>query len=384
MTELIESRVRCSTVKKRIERDFEYGYLKEDFFLSYNPETGEYVKKIEGYDLKFKINVINNYEKCYQIGAFIRTIVALLTKIHTNKIMIIIDMSSYNNIGNINIRRIIDKLIYVSTSSVILTNVFLVLPNVVLNNKLFLKQKKQNLLANGITIIDIPYMNKLIDNYTEFDITLNGKKIKHNLFNKFNSTKNYISVTYEENVFTNMYSPIIYQLASYNLETLQTLSTKKVSKLYDKVEESIQSNKRLFVMCIEKISNIHRIDQLMEYYCLDNIIICLPPKSNDNYEGIVKYCQEYDIKYYEYDQVLKIISESDYKNIVAVDMHKEAISIEYNKSIDELNDSILIFGYELSGIPKEFLELSKTYIQIESRKSVNVVAALSIILSSIY
>jgi hypothetical protein len=378
MTELIESRVRCSTVKKRIERDFEYGYLKEDFFLSYNSETGEYIKKIEGYDLKFKINVFNNYEKCYQIGAFIRTIVALLTKIHTNKIMIIIDMSSYNNIGNINIRRIIDKLIYVSTSSVILTNVFLVLPNVVLNNKLFLKQKKQNLLANGITIIDIPYMNKLIDNYTEFDITLIDKRIKHNIFNKFNSTKNYISVTYEENVFTNMYSPIIYQLASYNLETLNTLNIKK------KVEESIQSNKRLFVMCIEKISNIHRIDQLMEYYCIDNIIICLPPKSNDNYEGIVKYCQEYDIKYYEYDQVLKIISDSDYKNIVAVDMHKEAISIEYNKSIDELNDSILIFGYELSGIPKEFLELSKTYIQIESRKSVNVVAALSIILSSIY
>ena len=62
-----------------------------------------------------------------------------------DKIMIIIDMSSYNNIGNINIRRIIDKLIYVSTSSVILTNVFLVLPNVVLNNKLFLKQKKHTI-----------------------------------------------------------------------------------------------------------------------------------------------------------------------------------------------------------------------------------------------
>ena len=383
MNELIESRVRCSTVKKRIERDFEYGYLKEDFFLSYNPETGEYVKKIEGYDLKFKINVINNYEKCYQIGAFIRTIVALLTKIHTNKIMIIIDMSSYNNIGNINIRRIIDKLIYVSTSSVILTNVFLVLPNVVLNNKLFLKQKKQNLLANGITIIDIPNMNKLIDNYTEFDITLIDKRIKHNIFNKFNSTKNYISVTYEENVFTNMYSPIIYQLASYNLSTYN-LTTLETDKEINHKLESLQSIKRLFVMCIEKISNIHRIDQLMEYYCLDNIIICLPTKSNDNYDGIVKYCQEYNIKYYEYDQVLKILRESNYKNIVAVDMHKEAIKIEYNKSIDELNDSILIFGYELSGIPKEFIELSKTYIQIESRKSVNVVAALSIILSSIY
>mgnify|MGYP000076298485 CR=1 FL=1 len=51
-------------------------------------------------------------------------------------------MSTYNDRKSINIRRIIDQLIYVSTSSVILVNVFMILPDIVLNNKLYLKQKK--------------------------------------------------------------------------------------------------------------------------------------------------------------------------------------------------------------------------------------------------
>jgi hypothetical protein len=86
--ELIQSKVKCNTVKKRIKRDFEYGYIPEDLFVSYNPETGEYVKKVTNYDLKIKVNVNSNYEKSYQIGSFIRTMVSLLTKINPNKISI--------------------------------------------------------------------------------------------------------------------------------------------------------------------------------------------------------------------------------------------------------------------------------------------------------
>ena len=161
--ELIQSKVKCNTVKKRIKRDFEFGYIPKDLFVSYNQETGEYIKKVSNYEIKFKINVNNNHSKSYQLGSFIRTIVSLLTKVDPNKIMIIIDLSSYNDSKDINIRRIIDQLIYVSTSSVILTNVFLVLPNIILNSKLYKKQKKQNILANGVTIIDSEYLSKIIN-----------------------------------------------------------------------------------------------------------------------------------------------------------------------------------------------------------------------------
>ena len=212
--ELIQSKVKCNTVKKRIRRDFEYGYIPEDLFVSYNPETGEYVKKVTNYDLKIKINVNNNYEKSYQIGSFIRTIVSLLTKVDPNKIMIIIDLSSYNDSKNINIKKIIDQLIYVSTSSVILTNVFLVLPNIILNNKLYKKQQRENILANGVTIIGSEYLSNVLNKYTDFNISY--KNYNNNIFHNFDSTKNYLSFEFEENVFTNMYTPIIYQLASYS------------------------------------------------------------------------------------------------------------------------------------------------------------------------
>jgi len=367
--ELIQSKVKCNTVKKRIKRDFEYGYIPEDLFVSYNPETGEYVKKVTNYDLIFKINVINNYEKSYQMGSFIRTIVSLLTKIDPNKMMIIIDLSSYKDSKNINIRRIIDQLIYVSTSSVILTNVFLVLPNIILNNKLYKKQQRENVLANGITIIDSEYLSNVLNKYTEFNISY--KNNNHNIFKNFDSTKNYLSFEFEENVFTNMYTPIIYQLSSYSNINIPL----------------IKSNKnQIFIMCIEKISNIHRIHHLIKYHNIDNIIVCLPEKNQSNYEGIVNYCNEYKIKYYDINNILNIIDKSKNKNqnIIAVDIHKDAISLEYNKPMHELDDSIIIFGYELSGIPKVLLELATKYIQIESRKSINVVAVLSIILSHLY
>jgi len=365
--ELIQSKVKCNTVKKRIRRDFEFGYIPEDLFVSYNPETGEYVKKVTNYDLKIKVNVNSNYEKSYQIGSFIRTIVSLLTKIDPNKIMIIIDLSSYNDSKNINIKKIIDQLIYVSTSSVILTNVFLVLPNIILNNKLYKKQQRENILANGVTIIGSEYLSNVLNKYTEFNISY--KNNNHNIYHNFDSTKNYLSFEFEENIFTNMYTPSIYQLASYSNINIPL----------------IKSNKnQIYIMCIEKISNIHRIHQLMEYYNIDNIIVCLPDQSQSNYEGIVNYCNEYKIKYYDINNILNIIGKSNKKNILAVDIHKDAISLEYGKELKELDDSIIVFGYELSGIPKVLLELATKFIQIESRKSINVVAVLSIILSHLY
>jgi len=376
LKDIIHSKIKCSTVKKRLAKDLSHGYA--DSFVSFDKETGEFVKNINDIELKFKINVNNNYERAYQIGSFIRTIVALLTKINPNKILIIIDMSTYNDRKSINIRRIIDQLIYVSTSSVILVNVYMILPDLVLNNKLYLKQKNQKLLANGVNISSILELSNLIGNYTPYNISLNNGKVYSNLFNNFNSSKNYISLEYSENVFANTCAPIIHQLASYDKSFLKS------------------DKKRMFIICIEKISNIHRIYQLISDYNLDNIIVCLPDNTNDNYDGIIKLCNEYKIKYYDINNILKIINDSNYspyqegsvelkyKNIIAVDIHKDAINFDYNKRIEELNDSILIFGYELIGIPKVIKDLCKIYLQIESRKSVNVVAALSIILSSIY
>jgi len=365
--------IKVESIKRRIETELIRGSLSDELYISYNKETGEFKKNISTFDLKFKINVINNYEHTYQIGSFIRTIVSLLTKINPTKILIIIDMSSYKGTNSLNIKRIIDQIIYVSTSSAILPAIYIVLSDHISNNKLYKKQVEQGLLSNSyINICKQEDVNLKLINCIPFYIHQN--RYNPNLFNNFNSTKNYILIDYENLNFVNVYSPIIYQIASYDLDYLQS------------------SKDRLFIVCIEKVPNVHRINQLIESYKLDNLIICLPdPYDNSkkvDYINIRKLCTEYNIKNYDLGDIINIINNHTYKdknkNIVGIDMHKDAITFDYNKRINELNNSILVFGFELSGIPKQIISLCKIFVQFEARKSVNVSVAVSLILSQIY
>lgn len=361
-----------NTVTKRILTDIELGYIPKDIF------TLAHKKVRTDYDIKFKINVRSDYKYCYQIGSLIRSIVSLLTNIDTYRIMIIIDMSSCTDC-TINIRKIICQLIYVSTASVILSNVFLVLPDIILNSKLFLKQQTKKLLSEDVTIINTKHLSQLIANYTEFNIVFknndcifkdfNPYKNNSSIFNNFNPDKNYISITFIKHILTNLYSPIIYQLASYKNFTINTPII---------IPQNIQ-----FVLCIQKSSNIHRIYDLLTLYNTKDVIIC--PSTIDN--NVITYCNNYNIPHYNSIDILKMLSNS--KNVIAVDIHKEAITLEYSNkyilsTILNPTDNVFIFGYELGGIPKEFLELCKKYVQFKSRKSVNVVAAFSILLSMIF
>ena len=99
----------------------------------------------------------------------------------------------------------------------------------------------------------------------------------------------------------------------------------------------------------------------------------MPAPINDN---IIAQCNDYKIKCYDTNNILKSIKE--HKNIIVVDIHKNDILLEYNKPMHIFNN-----GYKLCGIPEEFLTLAHTYIQIKSRKSINVVAARSIIFINI-
>jgi hypothetical protein len=365
--------IKVESIKRRIETELIRGSLSDELYISYNKETGEFKKNVSTFDLKFKINVIDNYEHTYQIGSFIRTMVSLLIKINPTKILIIIDLSSYKGSSSLNIKRIIDQIIYVSTSSAILPTILIILSNCTLNDKLYRKQVEQGLLESSyINICTYDNVNLRLNNYTPFYV--DQKKINTNVFSNFNSTKNYISIDYKNLDFVNVYSPLIYQLASYDLDYLQ-------------------SNKdRLFIVCIEKVPNVHRINQLISNYKLNNLIICLPDSTENNkkvdYINIKKLCTEYNIKNYDLIDILSIINHQIYKdkdkNIVGIDMHKDAITFNYNKRINELNNCIMIFGFELTGIPKEIISLCKIFVQFEARKSVNVSVAVSLILSSIY
>lgn len=346
-----------NTVERRIIKDIELGYI---------PKTYMTENKNDKYELYFKINVYSDYEMCYQIGSFIRTVVSLLTQLDTYKIVMIIDLTSFVSLRNLNIRKIINRLIYVSSASVILTNVFLVFPPI---SKLFLKQKKECNQSNRAIIIDIEHMNNLLHKHTEFNI---DNKFNCHAFNNFDLSKHYISATFIKHIFTNIYSPFIFQLSSYNLNC----------PILDKSEYiKCESNNTYFILCVQKVSNVCRINNMIERYnnIKNNITLCLSSIGSDN---VIKQCDEYKIKYHNLSETIEVVRK--FKNVIAVDIHKEAISLQYNKNYNLFNDSVVVFGYELGGIPKELLDLTTKYVQIKARKSINVVAAFSIILSILY
>ena len=138
--EEIISIVKTQSVRKRIRLDYDAYFTS---LISYNDISGEYHKKIEPSELIIKINVLNDYEKTYQVGSFIRSVCALLTKNNPTKIMIIIDLLSYKNESYINIRKIIDQIVHTSTGLAILVNCYIVFPDFLFEDKQYLHQKNR-------------------------------------------------------------------------------------------------------------------------------------------------------------------------------------------------------------------------------------------------
>ena len=158
------------------------------------------------------------------------------------------------------------------------------------------------------------------------------------------------------------YIPILFQISLNNYS----------------INEIKINNNNTYIVCINKLSNIHRLDIIKKLYNLENLIVCLLNNKEKNYNKIVNLCNEYKIISKDLDDI--IINNEKTKNIIAIDLHKDAITLNNSMNID---NSTLIFGYEIGGIPKQLLEKCTMYLQIESRKSINVIGALSIIVSII-
>jgi hypothetical protein len=79
-------------------------------------------------------------------------------------------------------------------------------------------------------------------------------------------------------------------------------------------------------------------------------------------------------------------SSSSFSNVIGFDLHENAITLsENNKDAKLILESAgaVILGYESDGIPPPINEIISQYVQIQSRTSVNVVAAFSIVLHTI-
>ena len=194
----------------------------------------------------------------------------------------------------------------------------------------------------------------------------------------------------------------------------------------------------LIIACIEKPGNLHRVLMLCHDYmscttkALSNLIVVMPNEDSGSlkhrFQGAIDHfrdiilrqenddsCEINDQDYlptlmYEDDAVELIQARLQQQNgadailpspdtestVVGIDLHPTALTLSGSNYTSKIlspaqealmNAGAIVFGYESTGIPpnidEQLLKL-KSYVQIPSRSSINLVAAMSIIFDAIF
>lgn len=367
-----EDKTKCVMKKRnslyhRISADIK-SYSNNDYNLDI--PLNEFSKKIidspkDLIHFYFNIQIEDNH--FYNLGSFIRTIIRLLPLIDSEKLCFVIDLSLKTSSITLNyISEQLDKLILSSTSSILFSNCVIVLPDETFDNFLKLDHidKIKNMCANIISAKDI---YKILDNKKPFVIN-HSNYSNFNLFYNFSSQTQYISIVYSDINLPTIYAPIGHILPLYS-------------------HDFIKMNKqRKWIVCIEKVPNLYRIKGLFDKFNLiDSLCVCINNSLDIVEENkIIKLSKDFGIECLNSSAILCKIKEMKPTNIISVDLHPDAIIHQYNGIYKEFNDAVIIFGFESSGIPKALTDISTSFFQFPARSSINVVAAVSILLSSIY
>jgi hypothetical protein len=337
---------------------------------------------IRGIRLRFRINVNNYFKESTSIGSFIRTVTRLLTTIDSLDMLFIIDLTQCTQIK---IKSYIDILIKVSTTDALFTNLFLICSDTIYNDI----KLKNNFCMYCCKSTEL---DKLLGDTNPYPVNETDHQIPCNVFNDFNVSTHHILLNFNDIYFSTVHAVSIYQLTSHINSSIN------VTKLYSKKYITNQ----LIIVCIEKLINLIHINELFtNYNMMNDLIVCLPdfpviPENNtdtvirdrvrnlqNNYRDIVDYCAKYMIRTSSIELTGVLIKKNIYKNIIAIDLDKNAITQKYNEVTKIYDNSAIIFGFESIGIPGILRDICNVCVQLDSRQSINVVSTVSIIISSI-
>ena len=190
----------------------------------------------------------------------------------------------------------------------------------------------------------------------------------------------------------------------------------------------------LIIACIEKPGNLHRVLMLCHDYlrctteAISNLIVVMPNNEERNgslkqrFQGAIDHFRDTILRQendesseindqdylpmlmYEGDAVeliqarlqqqkgtREILPSPDTEpTLIGIDLHPTALTLSgsnYTSPAQKalMNADAIVFGYESTGIPPNIdKQLLKSYVQIPSRSSINLVAAMSIIFDAIF
>lgn len=239
---------------------------------------------------------------------------------------------------------------------------------------------------------------------------------------------------------TVLHSPLVFKwlhsLSSWPTNEHNSLSASDLSEpIVRRGDEDTKAALPIVVACIEKVANLHRLLMLchsLDINLLSNIVVVLPNvvadgrrkdeirlrqfvDAVDNFYKVVVVnsdrgnvkCHHMPIILHE-DRALEVIADmmiershamstssaivpcSELQSMVGIDLHPSALILDGNyittsPALRKLrNADAIVFGYESTGIPDVLTTPLNDWVQIPSRSSINVIAAMSIIFDALF
>ena len=232
---------------------------------------------------------------------------------------------------------------------------------------------------------------------------------------------------------TVQHSPLVFKwlhcISSWPTNERSSLSASDLSEpIVRRGDEDTKAALPIVVACIEKVANLHRLLMLchnLDINLLSNIVVVLPNVITDGrrkddirlrefedavdnfYKVVVNFHHRPTIVHE--DRAFQIISDmmsershamttssaivccSRLQSMVGIDLHPSALTLGGNymtttsPALRKLrNADAIVFGYESTGIPDVLTNPLNDWVQIPSRSSINVVAAMSIIFDALF
>jgi hypothetical protein len=299
------------------------------------------------------------------------------------------------------------------------------------NNSMY---EKESVPISTLTVKQAMENNPDAANYPSIHL-MQHQRLDNEVLNSSDTASSSIELDVSTRMCTVRHQPLLFrwvnQICCSGRSTQTPSSTTPSSS-------DIDQHMPLIIACIEKPGNLHRVLMLCHDYlpcttkALSNLIVVMP--NNEDRNGSLKHLFQGAIDHFrdtilrqenvesgkinDQDQLPTLMYEGDAveliqarlqqqngtdailpspvteSTVIGIDLHPTALTLSGSNYTSKIlspaqealmNAGAIVFGYESTGIPPNIDEqLLKSYVQIPSRSSINLVAAMSIIFDAIF
>jgi hypothetical protein len=227
-----------------------------------------------------------------------------------------------------------------------------------------------------------------------------GKPLSLECLKHFDPEKQYLALKVSTRMCTVRLTPLLYNLSQRLLGNARSSSVPKIDSIQAKTTHPV------IMVCLEKVSNLYRVLMLVrDYGGVDAIgrqlvVVCRSNAVQRFHSEAKTFISKNFWKQAEqasescFPRVLSIEHAKDFlvqdilpaAPVVGFDLHEDAMTLSEDDDAAKTmlgSAGAVLLGYESDGLPDLIDAVVTQYVQIESRTSINVVAAFSIVLHTV-